>query len=59
VSLIKSFPTYFTHEKAEALAVKLKADDPDWDYRVKHDPEGKKPSAVEVYDETGAFVALI
>ncbi len=52
MSLIKSFPNHFTPEKAEALAKQLKAEGDSWDYRVKHNPSGTRPSTIEVFDET-------
>lgn len=46
----------FTPADAEAKAAELKAGDPDWDYRVVHDPKGTGWSFIEVYDEDGEFV---
>ena len=42
---------------AEAKASELKLGDPDWDYKVSHDPKGTGYSFIEIYDENGEFVA--
>lgn len=46
----------FNPKDAEDKAVELNAGDPDWDYRVVHDPKGTGFSFIEVYDEDGEFV---
>lgn len=48
--------TFFTPEKAEAVAAELNATD-DWTYLAKHDPAGTGYSFVEVYDEDGEFIS--
>ena len=44
---------------AEKAAKELKASDPEWDYRVVHDPKGTGYSFIEVFDEDGEFVARV
>lgn len=52
----KKPPKLFKPEKALQIAKELKTSDPDWDYRVKHDPKGKGYSFIEIYDESGEFI---
>lgn len=47
----------FAPALAESKASELKAGDPDWDYKVIHDPKGTGYSFIEIYDEDGEFVA--
>lgn len=51
--------TLFAPAAAEKAAADLKAGDPDWDYRVKHDPKGTGLSFIEIYDEDGEFVSRV
>lgn len=51
----KTPPKLYKPEKAEQVAKDLKKGDPDWDYRVVHDPKGKGYSFIEIYDEDGEF----
>ena len=46
----------FNPEEAEIKAAELRDGDPDWSYRVVHDPKGTGYSFIEVYDENGEFV---
>jgi len=46
----------FQPKKAEQVAKKLKRSDPDWDYKVIHDPKKTGYSFIEIYDEDGEFV---
>ena len=41
---------------AEKLAKELNKTDPEWTYRVKHNPTGKGYSFIEIYDEDKEFV---
>lgn len=43
--------------KAEWLASVLRKGDPEWDYKVKHEPFGK--SFVQIYDEDGMFLGHV
>ena len=49
----------FSPDKAEKIAKEMQANDPDWIYKVKHDPKGTGYSIIEVYDENGEFVELV
>ncbi len=53
---LNTTPKLFKPEKAEQVAKNLKKDDPEWDYKVVHDPKGKGYSFIEIYDEDGGFV---
>jgi hypothetical protein len=41
---------------AEQIALELQEEDPDWSYRVQHDPKGTGLSFIEIFDEDGEFV---
>jgi hypothetical protein len=41
---------------AEQIALELQEEDPDWSYRVQHDPKGTGLSFIEIFDEEGEFV---
>jgi hypothetical protein len=43
-------------EHAEQIASELQEEDPDWSYRVQHDPKGTGLSFIEIFDEDGEFV---
>ena len=58
-SLANDPPRLFEPAKAEEVAAELKASDPEWDYRVKHDPTGRGLSFVEIFDEEGEFVSKL
>lgn len=49
--------TTFPPDEVDDVAAALKANDPDWDYRVRHDPKGTGNSVIDIYDEDGEFVA--
>lgn len=49
----------FTPEAAEAAAEELRQGDPDWEYRVVHDPKGTGYSFIEIFDEDGGPVGLV
>lgn len=49
--------TIFNTSKVENAAAELQASDPDWTYKVKHDPKGTGGSLIEIYDEDGVFVS--
>lgn len=49
-------PTLFDPAKAEAVAKELGASDPDWDYVVRHAPNGAGLSSIDIYDEDGELV---
>ena len=42
---------------AEAVAKQLQDSDPEWNYRVVHDPTGEGMSYIEVLDEEGVLIA--
>ncbi|HCW04101.1 MAG TPA: hypothetical protein DGK91_05945 [Clostridium sp.] len=56
--LIDTTPALFKPEQAERIAQELQNGDPDWNYRVKHDPTGRGNSLIEIYDEDGEFVSF-
>ena len=43
-------------QEAEKVVKELSEGDPDWTYKVVHDPSGKGYSFIEVYDEDNNFV---
>jgi hypothetical protein len=45
--------------KAEAVAVTLRADDPDCRYEVIPNPNGADTAIIAYYDEDGIFVAYL
>lgn len=49
----------FPPADAEALAARLRADDPEWLYVVRHAPAGRGLSFIEVYDDEGVFVGKL
>ena len=49
----------FEPAAAEQIARELQADDPDWVYVVRHDPAGTGRSVIDIFDEQGAFVAML
>jgi len=49
----------FDPRRAEREAEKLRRGDPDWEYRVVHDPKGTGKSFIEVYDEEGHSVGRV
>lgn len=57
--MLDTTPSLFQPEAAEREAALLGDGDPDWTYRVKHDPTGRGYSLIEVYDEEGEFVAYV
>ena len=50
---IRRTETLYTPAKAEEVAATLNANDPDWTYKVVHDPKGVGYSFIEIYDEAG------
>ena len=46
----------FSPKKADKVAKDLKRGDPDWTYKVVHDPKKTGYSFIEIYDEDGEFV---
>lgn len=46
----------FSPKKAIEISKKLQKSDPDWTYKVIHDPKKTGYSFIEVYDEDGNFV---
>ena len=55
--MLDTTETLFNPKKANAVAAELKANDPDWDYIVVHDPSGKGYSFINIFDENGEFVS--
>lgn len=49
----------FKPDDADAVARAVRADDPDWEYVVRHDPLGTGWSFVEIYDEDGILVGCV
>ncbi|KKM78801.1 hypothetical protein LCGC14_1356380 [marine sediment metagenome] len=49
----------FTPQDAIKAAKELHEGDPDWEYRVNHDPKGTGYSFIEIYDEDGDFVGRV
>ncbi len=54
---IKSTSHTFDPEDVDRVAAELKAEDPDWDYVVRHDPKDTGYSLIDIFDEDGEFVA--
>lgn len=51
---------FFQPAEADTLAASLTAQDTEgWTYKANHDPKGTGYSFIEIYDETGAFVACL
>jgi len=57
--ILKPVTHLFAPEEAARLAAEIQADDPDWEYRVVHDPTGRGKSFISIYDEDGLFVGKI
>ncbi len=57
MKLIDTTHKLFAPARAETIAAELKAGDPDWDYRVVHDPKGTGDSFIEIFDENDEFVS--
>ena len=51
--------TLFDPRKAEQVARKMQHNDPDWEYRVVHDPTGRGKSFIEIFDEDGKSVGKV
>ena len=49
----------FTPEEAERKVKELAENDPDWTYRIVHDPTGQGYSFIEIFDEDGEFVSRL
>jgi hypothetical protein len=58
-ALLNTTHKLFPRNEVDAVANELKAGDPDWDYRVIHDPKGTGLSFIEVYDEDGEYVSRV
>ncbi len=53
-------PTLFNLDKVEAVAEKLRADDPDWTYEIVNGDGSKGPFAsIKILDEEGEFVGYL
>lgn len=52
-------PALYAPDKAEAIALEMGAEDPDWTYEADHDPAGTGYSRVRITDEDGEFVAFL
>lgn len=48
---------YNTEAEAEAAALELRSEDPDWAYIVSVDPKGSGRALIKIYDENGAFIS--
>ncbi len=59
MKLIDTTPTLYPPLEAEKVAAEMQKGDPDWTYKVKHDPAGHGYSLIEVYGEDGEFVANV
>ena len=57
--IVDTTHTLYTPEKAETIAKELQKNDPEWTYKVKHDPKKTGYSFIEVYDEDNIFVERI
>ena len=47
----------FDPKKVDEIAAELQAEDPDWTYKVKHDPKGIGYSLIQIFDEDGIFIS--
>ncbi len=47
----------FDPKKVDEIAAELQAADPDWTYKVKHDPKGIGYSLIQIFDEDGIFIS--
>jgi len=56
MKLMDTTPTLYAPDDAEKAAAGLRASDPDWEYRVVHDPKGTGYSFIEVHDEDGVLI---
>ena len=56
MKLLDTTHTLYIPEKAEEIVVEMKINDPEWEYKVCHDPKNTGFSFIDVYDEDGEFV---
>jgi hypothetical protein len=54
--IIENPGQYFNSAKAEEIAKRLQANDPDWTYRAVHAPNGNGLSYVAIFDEDGQMI---
>lgn len=57
MKLLDTTSKLFPPAKAEQVAGELRRGDPEWMYKVVHDPSGRGYSFIEIYDEEGEFVS--
>lgn len=56
MKLLDTTPKAFEPEEAERIAKELQLSDPEWTYKVIHDPKGTGWSYIEIFDDEGFFV---
>ena len=56
MKLLDTTGKLYKPEEAERLAEILRLSDPEWTYKVIHDPKGTGWSYIEVFDGEGFFV---
>lgn len=59
MKLLDSTYKLFSSTEAEQKAAELSKNDPDWTYKVRHDPKGTGFSFIKIYDETGEFISKL
>ena len=56
--VLNTVPTAYRPDVAARKAAELQQGDPDWTYTVRHAPDGRGNSVIDIYDEDGEFVAV-
>lgn len=56
-----SYTTHQTYDpkKVDDICKIIQSEDPDWIYKVRHDPKGTGFSVIDVFDEDGIFVSMM
>lgn len=59
MKLLDTTEKLFHPAEAERVAAEMQKGDPDWTYKVVHDPTGRGHSYIAIYDEAGEFVGKV
>lgn len=52
-------PRVLTIAKATEIAAQMQADDDDWTYQVRPDPQGNDKAIIAIIDETGELIGKV